>query len=182
MSMTQRWLLRAGLAAAVGLGVLAGLARAQSPTQYVWPPDFNPEPVNVIENGMPKPLVPRAAQGPTGFEQYPGEGLAPRPTDHGGPVRNHLASTRQAWRDFYRNHPWYCWAYLNPHLCSSWESERAFIFGSCREFFGEPCMKGPPQVPIPPGYKIPPGYGPPPGFGPPPGYPPGTAKDCSRCP
>lgn len=31
--------------------------------------------------------------------------------------------------------------------CSSLKSECIFFFGSCRQFFGEPCLKGPPPPP-----------------------------------
>lgn len=46
-----------------------------------------------------------------------------------------------------------CWAHFNNYSCGSWESEAAFMFGSCRNFFGEPCM-GPPE-PAFPGEKPP---------------------------
>jgi hypothetical protein len=58
-----------------------------------------------------------------------------------------------------------CWSHHNMYTCGSWKSECTFVFGSCREFFGEPCLPGPPQPPMPPG------YGPPPTYLPQPGYP-----------
>jgi hypothetical protein len=42
---------------------------------------------------------------------------------------------------------WYCWAHHNTLGCSSLCSELTFVFGSCREFYGEPCFKGPPPPP-----------------------------------
>jgi hypothetical protein len=49
---------------------------------------------------------------------------------------------RRLFRDWLRR-PVGCWSHHDALLCSSWESERCFIFGSCREFFGEPCLKSP---------------------------------------
>jgi hypothetical protein len=43
-----------------------------------------------------------------------------------------------------------CWASFNNPGCGSLRSEIAFIFGSCRNFFGEPCLAGPPPSPLPP--------------------------------
>jgi hypothetical protein len=46
-----------------------------------------------------------------------------------------------------------CWASWIYPRCSSLHSECAFIFGSCRTFYGEKCLQGPPPVPVPPGYE-----------------------------
>lgn len=51
-----------------------------------------------------------------------------------GPVRNLLYKV---------THP-FCWTTHNQFGCSSLHSEGTFIFGSCRAFFGQPCLKGPP--------------------------------------
>lgn len=40
-----------------------------------------------------------------------------------------------------------CWASHNCPTCGSLKSECIFLFGSCRQFFGEPCLKGPPPLP-----------------------------------
>ncbi|HVS37042.1 MAG TPA: hypothetical protein VMS17_15890 [Gemmataceae bacterium] len=40
-----------------------------------------------------------------------------------------------------------CWASHNGYSCGSLQSEGTFIFGSCRQFFGDPCLKGPPPPP-----------------------------------
>ena len=40
-----------------------------------------------------------------------------------------------------------CWASHNGYSCGSFQSESVFIFGSCRAFFGEPCLNGPPPPP-----------------------------------
>jgi len=100
--MSPNWLRRAALAAALGLGVWAGLARAAGPK---------------IPNGMTElpPGVP---------EQKPRW------------VQRHLKT--------------HCWASFNGYSCSSLHSELAFIFGSCRAFYGEPCLAGPPPSALPP--------------------------------
>jgi hypothetical protein len=40
-----------------------------------------------------------------------------------------------------------CYTTHNVPGCGSLHSELTFIFGSCRVFFGEPCMARPPRVP-----------------------------------
>jgi hypothetical protein len=42
------------------------------------------------------------------------------------------------------------WSSFNGYGCSSLKSEVGFIFGSCRMFYGEPYLKGPPPSPLPP--------------------------------
>lgn len=65
-------------------------------------------------------------------------------------------------RDHYqRGRPLGCWASFNGYSCSSLPSTWAFVFGSCRDFYGEPCLKGPPPSPLPPwgnpdGGRVPP--------------------------
>jgi hypothetical protein len=46
--------------------------------------------------------------------------------------------------------PAICWSSFNGFGCSSARSECAFFFGSCRTFFGEPCLAGPPPSALPP--------------------------------
>jgi len=49
-----------------------------------------------------------------------------------------------------------CWASHNGYSCSSFQSENVFFFGSCRAFFGEPCLNGPPPPPWDPTAGAPP--------------------------
>jgi hypothetical protein len=44
-------------------------------------------------------------------------------------------------------HPCGCWATVDSVGCSSLKAECTFLFGSCRRFYGEPCLKGPPPIP-----------------------------------
>ena len=44
-----------------------------------------------------------------------------------------------------------CWSSHNRPTCSSLHSTATFIFGSCRSFFGEPCLQGPPGLAQPNG-------------------------------
>jgi hypothetical protein len=39
-----------------------------------------------------------------------------------------------------------CWASLGSPGCGSLKSECIFLFGSCRQFFGQPCLKEPPPA------------------------------------
>ena len=36
-----------------------------------------------------------------------------------------------------------CWSHHNEFTCGSLKSECTFLFGSCRSFFGDPCVKVP---------------------------------------
>jgi len=134
--MTQREFIRATLAALIGLGVTIGLARAQQPAPQ---PAANAEPWAVIEYGGGAPPPPPPALN----DEVP---AFPRT----GPVRDWFY-------DCAHKKGVGCWSHHNYYGCSSWKSEGTFIFGSCRSFFGEPCLAGPPQPPYPPGYEPPPG-------------------------
>ena len=46
-----------------------------------------------------------------------------------------------------------CYSHFNDYSCSSFDSECKFLFGGCRVFFGERCLKGPPPSPLP-GFDI----------------------------
>jgi hypothetical protein len=50
----------------------------------------------------------------------------------------------------FHHRPLGCWASFNGYSCSSLKSEVSFIFGSCRTFYSEPCLKGAPPSPLPP--------------------------------
>jgi hypothetical protein len=54
---------------------------------------------------------------------------------------------------FLRRVGMYCWSHHTLPTCSSGPSECTFIFGSCRSFYGEPCLSSQPLVPVPPGYE-----------------------------
>jgi hypothetical protein len=137
--MRQRWYVRAALVVAVGLGVMAGLARSQEPQTWI-----DRQPLTVIDQGLvPVPLTSGTAGG--GLPLLPVDAQPPAHVPH-HPVRN-----------WCHDHIYSCWSHHNAYLCGSWKSECTFVFGSCREFFGEPCLAGPPPSPFPPGYPPPPG-------------------------
>jgi hypothetical protein len=50
----------------------------------------------------------------------------------------------------FHGRPLGCWASFNGYTCSSLKSEIGFIFGSCRTFYSEPCLKGAPPSALPP--------------------------------
>ncbi len=153
--MSQRWYIRAALAAAIGLGVVAGLARAQGTGQPPAPapvaapaPAPDQTPWTVIERGagyVPPPVEAIPAETPPA----PRQGIC-------GRLRTHVANSLH-------KHGLGCYSHHDAFLCSSWQSEKTFIFGSCREFYGEPCL------PPPPG-----GVGPAGGVG-------AAGAGCSRC-
>jgi hypothetical protein len=153
--MTRRWYVGAATAAVIGLGLAAGLARAQAPG-----PDCSPEPWAVIEYGSV--AQPGAGAKHKGQDQNPQEpGFTKK-----GPVRDWA-------HDCMHRIGVGCWSHHNMYTCSSFHSEFVFVFGSCRQFFGEPCLPGPPEPPMPPGYGPPPSYLPQPGYA---GYPPPNSQ------
>src|SRR5262245_9896590 len=48
--------------------------------------------------------------------------------------------------DWMRRHNLACWTHHNNYGCGSLKSECTFVFGSCRAFFGEPCLPKPPPT------------------------------------
>lgn len=102
---------RACFAAAVGMGIVTGLARAQDPP----------------------------AQAPIAPPVVTATELAP---DAGAP------QTRPSWVQAHlQKHGLGCWSHVNSLDCGSLKQECTFIFGSCRQFFGEPCLQPPPDDP-----------------------------------
>jgi len=101
------------------------------------------------------PFIDAPVTAPDGVGGPPMEGgCAPSATPagleaapRGGPLRRRL-------HGHFQRHGLGCWATHESVGCGSCQAERTFIFGSCREFFGEPCLQGPP--PLPPGVS----YGP----------------------
>lgn len=130
--MKRQGLLRAGLALVVGLGVTAGLVRAQEPAYY-------------IQNGRQIPVV--------GFAQpvaiTPAELLMMDHVPQQAPPRRH--PIKEYFQLKYQSHPCYCYADHNTLHSGTAKSECVFLFGSSRKFFNEQCEKGD-DWPLP-GYK-----------------------------
>ncbi len=128
--MPRNLLTRAALAAVLGWGVWAGLARAGGSDLY--------------------PRTPSAATTlPPG---HPPVDSSPSKT----PLKDWILYKR----------PLGCWASFNGYGCGSLRSECTFLFGGCRSFWGEPCLKGAPPSPLPPWAGRESGY-----WQPPPGSP-----------
>jgi hypothetical protein len=149
--MTLRWYVRAVVTVLVGAGAAVGLARAQPPAAA---PAQATEPWAVIEFGAGSPPPPHEAAP-----------VAATPAAPRRPILDWLYSKPRPIADSVHDcmhaHGVGCWSHHNSYTCGSWKSECTFIFGSCREFFGEPCLPGPPPPPyVAGGYAPPPGYGP----------------------
>jgi hypothetical protein len=56
------------------------------------------------------------------------------------------SAVKEHWQN---KRPLGCYGNFNHYSCGSFHSEVAFLFGSCRTFFGERCLKGPPPSPVP---------------------------------
>jgi hypothetical protein len=128
-----RDLSRAILALVLGMGVLAGLIRAE-------PPAATPGAIFPAQYLQPIPATEQPA------ETVLDEGCG------GKSLRGRILPWHPL-HDWVQNHPSIgCFAHHNTLGCGSLNSECKFIFGSCRTFYGEPCLKGPPPSPFPPGY------------------------------
>jgi hypothetical protein len=112
--MPRSLLTRAALAALLGWGVWAGLARAEGYDLF--------------------PKTPPGAN-----ELPPGH-----PPVDSSPSKTPLKDA------CHKGRPLGCWASFNGYGCSSLRSEMGFLFGGCRTFFGEPCLKGAPPSALPP--------------------------------
>src|SRR5262249_14357845 len=147
-NMQDRWTVRALLATLLGLGVAAGLARAEQP-----PPVPGPAPVDppIIE-AYPPPGVPMMLPEPD-VDMGAAAGAETPGRRHFLNARNH--KQMDCPHRHIVNPPWYCWASHNSIGCGSFKSECTFLFGSCRAFYAEPCLKAPPPPPVPQSY----GYG-----------------------
>jgi hypothetical protein len=129
----RTWLIQGRMAALLGLGIIAGSLRAQEREQL-------PNPYALPENQQVSPwggLTHNVAP-PAPWPQW--MPVEPPPKDHlwNGPVCRCLRSLS-------------CWSHPDCYCCGSLKSECSFIFGSCREFFNEPCLNAPPIL-VPPGY------------------------------
>ncbi len=140
--MARRFLCKAALAAMLGLG-LGGLANAQS--AYAPPPSAYPPPPSGYASPAQPVLLPVANQQPCpGAEEVVPDG------DGSGGRRGHSLLTTienlpHPVLDFVENHEKVgCWAHHNAFGCTSFPAEMDFIFGSCRSFFGQTCLKQPP--------------------------------------
>ncbi|MBI1917814.1 MAG: hypothetical protein HYS12_24225 [Planctomycetes bacterium] len=125
---------RALLAAALGLGVTAGLARAEEK-----------------ELGRPAPaVVPPAEAVPQEVALEAAPEATPAPGRHCGARHPVLALLRpRTYVEAVRSHlPLGCYGHHNDYSCGSIHSELTFLFGSCRQFYGERCLKSPPLSPV----------------------------------
>lgn len=127
----RSWLMRAVWASVLGMGVAAGLARgADDPLRVVVPPGPDLFPA-------PHPGAGPAAVPPLTLPYYDPDSLEPPP------------GKWPRFRQWLRK-PIGCWTHHNTPACGSLRSELTFAFGSCRAFYGEPCVKTPPPWPFPP--------------------------------
>ena len=154
--MQQRWFLHAVLLTALGLGGLAGLLRAADALPLPNPRATSPA---ILEQPLPMEQPGLSSSDAV----LPGTRVAVpevgRPSLRGC-VRNYLIA----------NVPLFCYAHHNGLGCGNFVSEFNFLFGSCRTFYGQPCLRGAPAEPVPADYLYGPG-----------GYEKGAQAGC-RCP
>lgn len=149
--MQRGWFARAVLAITLGLGVMAGLIRADDALPLPNPAPLESAPVIMHPASFGEPLhySPPDAVLPEWRVASPG-------TSHPSSCRERIHACLTKW--LVKDVPAYCWADHNSVGCGNLKSEFHFIFGSCRTFYGETCFRGPPPQPIPAGYWYGPGY------------------------
>ncbi len=167
MSMRLRWFAIAAFAATVGPGFTGGSVRAQQAaplppgpasvksTPPVAPAQPDHTPWSVIDSGPPG-MTPADAQTSARWRSLPHGTLVqwwesrPKPVhewldNRPKPVLEHLENRPKPVQDWWHEYPKNCWSHHNACMCGSFHSELTFIFGSCRDFFDEPCLAGPPR-------------------------------------
>jgi hypothetical protein len=143
----NRWQWCASLAVMAGFGFGASVVQAQvgvmvqpaAPGPVLAPQVYPPG------AGLPGQLAP-----PSAFATAPATGAGDFSTAEnniyepvpGRPIRNAFHRMGVC-----------CWTHFNTFGCGSLHADWLFVFGSCRQFFGEPCYRGPPEPPLPPGYR-----------------------------
>jgi hypothetical protein len=137
----SRWLLRAGLA--VVLGAIVGRANAQESVA-------TPRPIQPVVHEMSEGASSSGAPCATCGSAAP-EGQAPKEGNWATRTVNKCLQT----------HGLGCAASHNSNGCTSCYARLVFVFGSCRQFFTEPCVQPgpdtyparvpiiPPQIPVP---------------------------------
>src|SRR5262249_19506121 len=137
-----------------GLGVMAGLARSQDhlpPGPPLTPGTPLPPPALTTTPSEASGVVPLSPQ-----LDAPGMGGPPAPYAEFDPSVFNYVPMKDPQRGWIRR-PAGCYTHHNRFSCGSWGSELRFLFGSCRAFFGEPCLKPPVPVGEPvPGLRLPP--------------------------
>jgi hypothetical protein len=162
----KHWLGRMVWASLLGMGVMAGLARGQETVPVPsLPPGTTAIPLNASTIPPGTGVVPLSPQlhapgmgGPPAGYAQPDPGVYNWPR-HGERHR------------IWSQPPIGCATHHNRFSCGTLQSELRFLFGSCRAFFGEPCLKRPQPIPSPTAdLRLPYGAVPPGGDG------------CSSCP
>jgi hypothetical protein len=114
--------------------------RPAEPAGPVVVPVSGADPAHREPRPVPQPSPGYWPKTPAGARELP-PGYPPVNNDHSPtPVRD--------W--WYNGRPLTCWASFNGYGCQSLHSTLGFMFGSCRQFYGEPCLKGAPPSPLPP--------------------------------
>jgi hypothetical protein len=156
--MARQFVYQAALAAVLFLGT--GSALAQS--AYAPPPP--PQPV-APANPAAEPSHSSVLVAPP-FVDVTGHDCTGAHRSH--PVLHAIEDRPHPLYDAFTNHPPLgCWKHHNMFGCSSCQSELTFIFGSCRAFFGEQCLKEPPPDELAPMREGTPDAAPPPRARPP---------------
>ena len=119
---------RSLLAVSLGLGVMAGLARAQDPGMIMT---------------IPEP------PGCPGQAMAEGDGQPPKQCHSVLAAVNPVHVTKAVCKCVGEALNLTCYGDFNDYACGSLKSEVHFVFGSCRKFYGERCVRGGPVSPVP---------------------------------
>jgi hypothetical protein len=128
--------LKEALLIVAATAALGGVTRAQERL-----PPANPSPAPEAAVDMFTPLPGGIAPAGSGYFVPPHEPKMVPDPDRPVPAPR----TRRAVRDFTDKTRVNCWATHNALGCGSLQATCVFIFGSCRQFFDEECVKAPPH-------------------------------------
>jgi hypothetical protein len=124
------------------VGGLTNALRADGPAAPPAPATPAIPVVNVV-NPDPAAAVVGAEPGWPVYPGSPAAGQGCAGCGGGDPLQNGPPNGFHCWI----RRPIGCWSTHNCPCCGSLKADCTFLFGSCRQFFGEPCLKGPPPLP-----------------------------------
>jgi hypothetical protein len=112
--------------------LLAGIVALSSCVASAW---SGQPPAGTMQTG-PATAAAAPYPGSTDYAPYGGlpDEVSPTPPPPRGPIHRCL-----------QKHPVCCYANINTVGCSNLKAECDFVFGSCRRFYGDPCLKPPPK-------------------------------------
>jgi hypothetical protein len=150
----KRWLLYLRIALVAVLGFYVGTLRAQE--REPLPDPYRAAPAvpgaSVPDPYRAAPVLPGAPGIPYSWAFHGDATAGPQPDWQVLPSPDHRAEKHPGPVCTWLRDHCSCWSHHNCYCCGTFYSEWVYTFGSCKAFFGEPCLKAPPPMLLPPGY------------------------------